>query len=102
MQFIDLHAQRARIETEINTAIARVLEHGMFVMGPEVKAFEAELADFSKAKHALGCANGTDALAPAPPNGLPAGAAPPPPAPAISFYTRRMCIKSFLLKMRLI
>tara|TARA_B100000678_G_scaffold291287_1_gene307384 strand:- start:2656 stop:3810 length:1155 start_codon:yes stop_codon:yes gene_type:complete len=63
MQFIDLHAQRARIETEINTAIARVLEHGMFVMGPEVKAFEAELADFSKAKHALGCANGTDALA---------------------------------------
>ncbi|MAK62106.1 MAG: aminotransferase DegT [Ponticaulis sp.] len=63
MQFIDLHAQRARIETEVNTAIANVLAHGMFVMGPEVREFEAQMAAFSGAKHALGCANGTDALA---------------------------------------
>lgn len=63
MQFIDLHAQRARIETEINAAISKVLTHGMYVMGPEVRAFEQALAEFSGAKHALGCANGTDALA---------------------------------------
>ena len=63
MQFIDLQAQRARIESEVNDAIARVLAHGMYVMGPEVRDFEAQLASFSKAEHALGCANGTDALA---------------------------------------
>lgn len=63
MQFIDLQAQRARIETEVNTAIARVLEHGMYVMGPEVREFETQLAAFSGAKHGLGCANGTEALA---------------------------------------
>ncbi|MBI1339167.1 aminotransferase class I/II-fold pyridoxal phosphate-dependent enzyme [bacterium] len=63
MQFIDLHAQRRRIEHEINAAIARVLESGAFIMGPEVTAFEAELAAFAGAKVALGCANGTEALA---------------------------------------
>lgn len=63
MHFIDLHAQRARIEPEINTAINKVLQHGMYVMGPEVREFEARLAEFSNAKHALGCANGTEALA---------------------------------------
>lgn len=63
MRFIDLQAQRDRISIEIDTALATVLDHGMFVMGPEVRQFEADLAAFSKAKHALGCANGTDALA---------------------------------------
>ena len=63
MQFIDLHAQRARIESEIQTAIDKVLKHGMYVMGPEVREFEAQLASFSGGKHALGCGNGTDALA---------------------------------------
>ena len=63
MQFIDLHAQRARIETEVNEAVAKVLQHGMYVMGPEVREFEAQLAEFSGTKHALGCANGTEALA---------------------------------------
>ena len=52
----------ARIETEINEGIKTVLEHGRFVMGPEVVEFEQKLASFGKAKHALGCANGTDAL----------------------------------------
>ncbi len=61
--FIDLQAQRARIEDKINAAIARVLDEGRFIMGPQVAAFEAQLADFGDAKHALGCANGTDALA---------------------------------------
>jgi UDP-2-acetamido-2-deoxy-ribo-hexuluronate aminotransferase len=60
--FIDLQAQRKRIETEINTAVQKVIEGGAYVMGPEVKAFETQLAAFSGAKHALGCANGTEAI----------------------------------------
>jgi len=62
IEFIDLKAQRARLENEIDAAIKAVLEHGKFIMGPEVKEFESELAAFGDAKHALGCGNGTDAL----------------------------------------
>jgi len=61
--FIDLQAQRERIQTEIDTAMQAVMAHGQFIMGPEVRDFEAKLADFGQAKHALSCANGTDALA---------------------------------------
>jgi UDP-2-acetamido-2-deoxy-ribo-hexuluronate aminotransferase len=61
--FIDLQAQRARIEEKINAAIANVLEEGRFIMGPQVQQFEQSLAAFGGAKHALGCGNGTDALA---------------------------------------
>jgi dTDP-4-amino-4,6-dideoxygalactose transaminase len=60
--FIDLQAQRARIADRIDAAVARVLAHGQFIFGPEVKQFEAELATFAQAKHAIGNANGTDAL----------------------------------------
>ncbi len=63
LAFIDLQAQRQRIEAEIDAAVHAVLRHGRFVMGPEVAAFEGELARFGQARHALGCANGTDALA---------------------------------------
>ncbi len=62
LPFIDLQAQRARIADKIDAAIARVLAHGQFIMGPEVKTFEAELATFGAAKHAIANANGTDAL----------------------------------------
>jgi dTDP-4-amino-4,6-dideoxygalactose transaminase len=62
IEFIDLKAQRARLESEINVGIQTVLEHGRFIMGPEVKTFEQNLAKFGDAKHAQGCANGTDAL----------------------------------------
>ena len=62
MDFIDLKSQRLRIETEINTAIAKVLEHGQYILGPEVTQFEADLAAFGKAEHALSCANGTAAI----------------------------------------
>jgi len=62
IEFIDLKAQRARLKDEIDAGIQNVLEHGRFIMGPEVKEFEQKLADFGQAKHALGCANGTDAL----------------------------------------
>jgi dTDP-4-amino-4,6-dideoxygalactose transaminase len=60
--FIDLQAQRARIADRIDTAIARVLAHGQFILGPEVKALEGRLAEFVGAKHCLANANGTDAL----------------------------------------
>ncbi|MDZ4692492.1 DegT/DnrJ/EryC1/StrS aminotransferase family protein [Terricaulis sp.] len=60
--FIDLQAQRARIADKIDAAIARVLAHGAFIFGPEVKALEAQLAEFGGAKHCIANANGTDAL----------------------------------------
>jgi dTDP-4-amino-4,6-dideoxygalactose transaminase len=61
--FIDLASQQKRIKPQIDAAIAKVLAHGTYVMGPEVRQFETELAAFSGAKHALSCANGTEALA---------------------------------------
>lgn len=60
--FIDLGAQRARIGTAIEDGIKRVLNHGAYIMGPEVRTFEANLAAFAGSKHALSCANGTDAI----------------------------------------
>jgi UDP-2-acetamido-2-deoxy-ribo-hexuluronate aminotransferase len=63
IEFIDLKAQRRRIKDKTDAAIARVLDHGGYIMGPEVKAFEAQLAQFGQAKLALSCGNGTDAVA---------------------------------------
>ena len=60
--FIDVAAQRRRLGAAIDDAVARVLGHCQFILGPEVRAFEAELAKFSGAKHAVTCASGTDAL----------------------------------------
>ncbi|HVM08450.1 MAG TPA: DegT/DnrJ/EryC1/StrS family aminotransferase [Acidimicrobiales bacterium] len=62
MEFIDLQAQRDRIGDKIDNAIARVLEHGKFVMGPEVAELEHRLAERVGANHAVSCASGTDAL----------------------------------------
>jgi dTDP-4-amino-4,6-dideoxygalactose transaminase len=61
--FIDLAAQRRRLGSAIDEAVLRVVNHGGYIMGPEVKAFEADLAAFCGAKHVVSCANGTDALA---------------------------------------
>jgi len=61
--FIDLAAQQARLKPRIDAAIARVLAHGAYVMGPEVREFESRLAAFCGARLALSCGNGTDALA---------------------------------------
>jgi len=61
--FIDVDAQRRRLGPAIDSAIARVLNHCQFILGPEVKAFETELAAFCGAKHVVTCASGTDALA---------------------------------------
>jgi dTDP-4-amino-4,6-dideoxygalactose transaminase len=60
--FIDVAAQRRRLGGAIDDAIARVLAHCQFIQGPEVRALEAELAAFCGARHAIGCASGTDAL----------------------------------------
>ncbi len=62
MQFIDLHAQQARLKDAIDAGIADVLRHGRYILGPQVDAFESELAKFAEAKHAISCANGTDAI----------------------------------------
>lgn len=60
--FIDLAAQRRRLGTSIDDAVARVLNHCQFINGPEVTALEAALTKFSGAKHVVSCASGTDAL----------------------------------------
>jgi len=63
IQFIDLAAQQKKIREKVDAAIARVLDHGRYIMGPEVREFEEQLEAYTGAAHALGCANGTDALA---------------------------------------
>ena len=60
--FIDVAAQRRRLGPAIDSAIARVLGHCQFILGPEVRVFEEELAAFCGARHAVTCASGTDAL----------------------------------------
>ncbi|HEV7284179.1 MAG TPA: DegT/DnrJ/EryC1/StrS aminotransferase family protein [Kaistia sp.] len=61
--FIDLDAQRRFIGQRMEDAILRVVRHGAYIMGPEVKQLEADLSAFCGAKHVISCANGTDALA---------------------------------------
>ncbi len=61
-KFIDLEAQQKLIRPQLDEAIKKVLDHGQYIMGPEVKELESQLLDFTGAKHALTCANGTDAL----------------------------------------
>ena len=62
MQFIDLAAQRARIAARLEQAVSKVLHDGRYILGPEVAEFEQRIADYVGVKHAIGCANGTDAL----------------------------------------
>jgi len=62
MEFIDLHAQQQKIRETIEARIRTVLDHGQYVMGPEIKELESKLAAYVGVKHALGCASGTDAL----------------------------------------
>lgn len=61
--FIDLAAQRRRLGSAVDEAILRVVNHGAYIMGPEVKQLEADLAAFCGASQVISCANGTDALA---------------------------------------
>lgn len=60
--FIDLKSQQLRIRDKVETGFAAVLDHGAYIMGPEVGALESRLADWSGAKHNIACSSGTDAL----------------------------------------
>ncbi len=60
--FNDLAAQRRRLGTELDDAIHEVIESGRFINGPAVRELEAALAEYTGRKHAIACANGTDAL----------------------------------------
>ncbi|MBD3680013.1 MAG: DegT/DnrJ/EryC1/StrS family aminotransferase [Rhodobacteraceae bacterium] len=60
--FLDLGAAYRELETEIDAAVARVLESGWYILGPEIEAFESEWAAYCETKHAVGLANGLDAL----------------------------------------
>src|ERR1700732_3657212 len=60
--FLDLKAQFASIREEVMAAVTRVLESQYFILGPEVKQLEEELAAKLGARFAIGCASGTDAL----------------------------------------
>jgi len=62
MQFIDLKAQYHRYQPEIDARIRKVLEHGNFIMGPEIAELEKALADYVGVPHAITCASGTDSL----------------------------------------
>jgi UDP-2-acetamido-2-deoxy-ribo-hexuluronate aminotransferase len=62
IDFIDLKAQQVRIKDSVNAAIARVLAHGQYILGPEVAELEAKLAAYTGATYCISVANGTDAL----------------------------------------
>jgi dTDP-4-amino-4,6-dideoxygalactose transaminase len=62
MQFIDLALQQRRIRTELEKGIMGVLDHGQYIMGPEIKEMEKQLAQYCGISHAVSCASGTDAL----------------------------------------
>jgi len=59
---LDLKGQYQSIKTDIDTAIARVVESQYFILGPDVKALEENIAAYVGAKHAIGVSSGTDAL----------------------------------------
>lgn len=62
MKFIDLKSQLVSIRADVDARINKVLDHGHFIMGPEVFELEEKLADYVGVKHCISCANGTDAL----------------------------------------
>ena len=62
IQFIDLQAQQNLIREKINERINRVLNHGKYIMGPEVQELEEVLSNYVGAKFCISCASGTDAL----------------------------------------
>jgi dTDP-4-amino-4,6-dideoxygalactose transaminase len=62
MNFIDLKKQYSIIKEQVQTGINNVLEHGMYIMGPEIAELEKKLADYVGVKHCIACSSGTDAL----------------------------------------
>jgi UDP-2-acetamido-2-deoxy-ribo-hexuluronate aminotransferase len=62
MQFIDLKAQYQHYQSEIDARMRAVLDHGHFIMGPEIAELESKLAEYVNVKHCLTVASGTDSL----------------------------------------
>ena len=62
MQFIDLKYQYGRMQDEIKSAINKVLDHGQYIMGPEIFQLEDILANYVGTKYCISCSSGTDAL----------------------------------------
>ena len=62
MDFIDLKTQQNRIREGLKVRFDRILEHGAYIMGPEVTELEEKLAGYCGVKHAISCSSGTDAL----------------------------------------
>lgn len=62
MQFIDLVTQQKRIRKEIEDRIQAILDHGRYIMGPEIGELENRLGSYAGVKHVVGCSSGTDAL----------------------------------------
>lgn len=62
IQMVDLQGQYAKIQSEIDSKIAEILQTAAFINGPDVKEFQSELASYLGVKHVIACANGTDAL----------------------------------------
>jgi UDP-2-acetamido-2-deoxy-ribo-hexuluronate aminotransferase len=62
VEFIDLKTQYQRLKVEIDAGIQRVLDHGQYILGPEVAELEEKLAAYVGAKYCISVANGTDAL----------------------------------------
>ncbi|HRN36063.1 MAG TPA: DegT/DnrJ/EryC1/StrS family aminotransferase, partial [Flavobacteriales bacterium] len=62
IQMVDLVGQYEKIKPEVDAALAEVIGSAAFINGPQVKAFEQELAAYLNVKHVIGCGNGTDAL----------------------------------------
>ena len=62
MQFIDLKTRHRLIEDNINTSIQKVMDHGQFILGPEVRELEGKLAEYTGSKHCITVSSGTDSL----------------------------------------
>jgi UDP-2-acetamido-2-deoxy-ribo-hexuluronate aminotransferase len=62
IDFIDLKAQQRRIRTSLEQRIMKVMDHGAYIMGPEIAELEDKLAKYVGVKHCIACASGTDAL----------------------------------------
>ena len=62
MEFLDLKTQQKRFRKPLEKRINKILDHGAYIMGPEVFELEQKLADYCGVKHAISCSSGTDAL----------------------------------------
>ena len=62
VKFIDLNAQQKQIRAKIENRVLQVLDHGQYIMGPEVFELEKKLAKYVGVNYCISCASGTDAL----------------------------------------